>query len=1088
MSKRSQISRSSAPARGQGPRVWRSLEEREDPTRREALAASEPEVQLDKEVQVEKSDLITLGRSSAKTTKSDASGGLGRRQFLTTGGVAAAAASLSGCLRRPVEHILPYSRQPEYVLPGIALHYATTLSRRGDAIGVIVESHEGRPTKIEGNPEHPASHPGPRDAGETVVHGGTDLHTQAQILNLYDADRSAHVMRRDGEQRVESSWAEFDEFFGEHLRGLEADTGRGLRFLLEPTSSPTLMAARSRLLERFPGASFHTYSSLSDWNAIEGARLALGRPAHTYVDYSRAKVVVSLDSDFLLTEPGSARWQHLFADARRLASAADAASMNRLYAIESVVSVTGANADHRIRVPSRDVGQIARDLAHALGGAGVDISAIAGALGSGARFATLQFPTVIAEDLAQNRGRSAIVVGDRQPPWVHALGHALNAALGNVGPVITYHDVLDADQQSPVESLRALVADMRSNAVGTLVTIGVNPVYDAPRDLGFVEALGSVPTKIHLGAHDDETAELADWHLPMAHELESWGDHRSLEGAYSIQQPMIAPLRGGRNAIELVGFASGERSWRAYHAVRRTFGTTIAGDLGDRRWRDALQRGIVAGTPVTTSGAALGVSPLEAITAGAAREMAELGDANWEVTFVADNKVLDGRWANNPWLLELPDPISKVSWDNAAAISWGSARALGVRNGDLLRIEREGAEAIEIAAVIVPGMADHSVALPLGWGRRRGGQYAVGKGFDVHPARTADAFSFGEGYRVSRAGGTYPLSMTQEHHSMEGRPIAVDATVAEYQETPDFGQWAIPQPSVGPLWTEVDYDAPHPPAQGGKSYSFLPENRGPDPDAGPRHAWGMGIDLTTCVGCNACAIACIAENNIPVVGKDQVARGREMHWMRIDRYFTEAAMSPRAERDDHYDAVDEDHLRVAFQPIACQHCEEAPCENVCPVNATAHSPEGLNEMAYNRCIGTRYCANNCPYKVRRFNYLAYTGRVSPLERMQFNPNVSVRMRGVMEKCTYCVQRIQSARITSRNEGRRIREGEVLPACAQACPSQAITFGDLNDPEHAVSAVARTDRHYKLLADVGTQPRTTFLGRIRNPNPRMERRA
>ncbi len=1097
MSKRPHVTHSTDVLPPGARRAWRSLEDRNDPNRVIEAAASETAVQ------VEQSDLITL-RVNTKSKKSGESTGVKRREFLTLSGAAAAATTLSGCLRRPVEHILPYTRQPEYSLPGIPLHYASVLTRRGDAIGVIVESHEGRPTKIEGNPLHSGSLPGQRGAAEGA-HGGTDLQTQAQILNLYDMDRGAHVLHGAGDDRSTSSWSEFDEFLSGHLRGLEGAAGEGLRFLMESTTSPTLMAAREALLRRFPQARFHHYSPVSDWNALEGARIAFGRPLHTLIDYSRAKVVVSLDNDFLLTETGNTRFQYLFATARRFMSAEESRDMNRLYVVESGVSVTGSNADHRLRLSSRDVGRFARALAGALRTAGADVSGVQGALGDAGEFPQ-GFVEAVARDLVRNRGRSAIVVGARQPAWVHALAHSLNAALDNVGQTVTFHTPVDSSEREPVEDLRALVADMGANRVNTLVMLGGNPVYDAPADLGFADALAGVATKIHLSSHDNETSVLCDWYLPMAHELESWADHRGLDGVYAVQQPLIAPLRGGRNAIELVSFASGERSWRAYHAVRRYFGTMVGGDAFDRAWRAALQRGVVTGVASTTlaNKVSLNASTVsEAVRQGASTEIRALGESNWEINFVPCNKVLDGRWANNPWLLELPDPISKVSWDNAALISWGSAQALGVRNGDMIRIERDGlSDGIEIAAVIVPGIADHCVVLPLGWGRTRGGQYANSQGFDVNPVRGAESFWFGDGYSVRSTGRSYPLALQQEHHSMEGRPLAIDATLTQYSETPDFAQWRIPTPAVGPLWTEVDYASPMPPAQGGTSWALLPEGREPEPNAPPRYAWGMNIDLTTCTGCNACVVACISENNIPMVGKEQVARGREMHWIRIDRYFTEQETGPslglghgaselvsdilgnETSRQRLYDAVDEDHLEVAFQPVACQHCEEAPCENVCPVNATVHSPEGLNEMAYNRCIGTRYCANNCPYKVRRFNYLAYQGDVPELRRMQFNPNVSVRMRGVMEKCTYCVQRIQSARIHARNENRRIRDGEVIPACAQACPSHAITFGDLNDPQNAAARWAAVDRQYKLLADIGAQPRTTFLGRIRNLNPEL----
>jgi Fe-S-cluster-containing dehydrogenase component len=1031
------------------PVVWRSLEEKRDPSRAREDAIGEGSVAVD--------GLVTL-RSSKKAAESAPAAkteGLSRRNFLVATGAAAAAATLNGCIRRPAENILPYTRTPEYALPGIAIHFASVLSHYGEAVGVIVESHESRPTKIEGNPEHSASNP-----SQLATTGATEMHVQAAILGLYDQDRSAQLRRGADEDDAEApSWSDFDAFISERLEG--AGDGAGLRVLLSPITSPTLHRMRHEVLRRFPRAQFHTWAAVNDGNAREGVRLAFGTRGRPVYDYSRAKVVLSLDSDFLATDPGTTRSARLFAAGRVVRSPSD--DMNRLYVVESVLSATGATADHRLRLASSDIEGYALALVRALGEAGVPMGPVA-SLGAEADVPT-QWTSAVAADLAANRGRALVVVGPRQPARLHALAALLNSALNaERSGLVSYGALVDDDEAEPVESLRALVTAMNAGEVSTLLISGSNPSYDAPADLGFTDALGHVECSIVLASHDDETSEHATWHLPMAHELESWGDHRSIDGTFAIQQPLIAPLRGGRNTIELLGVLAGLGNFRAYHQVRQTFANLVGDDAFDRAWRLALHSGVVAGAEAervqgTIDGTAIGAAFADRPAAG----------EGWEVVFTGCARAFDGSLINNPWLLELPDPITKLTWDNAAVMSPASAAELGVSNGQLVRIAR-GDASVEVPALVLPGMADHSISLALGWGRTRAGSFANGFGFDVYPLRTTGALHFGRGFEVAAAGGSYPLSVTQEHHSMEGRPLAIDATLAQYRETPDFGQWREPTPGVGPLWNEVDYHTPRDPAQGGPSWGLVPVARPPSEDAPLRHMWGMVVDLTLCTGCSACIMACNAENNVATVGKGQVARGREMHWIRIDRYFV---------------GDDDASPQVALQPVACQHCEEAPCENVCPVNATEHSPEGLNEMAYNRCIGTRYCMNNCPYKVRRFNYLAYQGHPSQLQRMQFNPNVSVRMRGVMEKCTYCTQRIQAVRIAARNDSNReIRDGEIVPACVQACPTQTLTFGDLNQEGSRVRELAQLDRHYKLLALVGTQPRTTYLGRIRNINPAM----
>ncbi len=1013
------------------PAMWRSLEDKADPerpSRRAQAEAHDPD-----------------GFISADAIVS-------RRGFLTLSGATAAAVGLSGCIRRPVENILPYSRAPEYVIPGVPMHFATVTERRGDALGLLVESHEGRPTKIEGNPDHPATE------------GATDVWAQASLMDLYDPDRSQRAARRDGAGNLAdagdttaAAHQAFEEALGARLEEHDADGGAGLRLLVQPASSPSFLRLRRAVRERFPSARFHTWSPLSSSNLRQGAWLAFGLPVHVHQDFARARVILALDSDFTMTEPGAVRNQRRFANGRRLESPSD--DMSRLYVVEPSPTVTGASADHRLRLPARDVGRYLKALCRELASNhGVDFGAVTGALGSPS---TEGIPEkwlgAVARDLAESRGQNVVVAGSRQPPAVHALVHALNRALGNIGRTVGFTPAVDPEERDQVTDLRELAEAMGAGDVRTLIILGGNPVYDAPADLGFAESLGDIEFSVHLSMHRDETSRRCLWHVPRAHELEAWGDMRAIDGALSVQQPLIAPLWGGRSEIELLAQVAGERNWRGHSIVRRTMRESMGQGTGfERFWRRVLHAGVVPGTAVAPGG---DLPIREPEIASAVRDLRDpegaLGADDLEVTFAPCPKLFDGRHANNTWLLELPDPISKICWDNAAYLSPSTAAALGVENGQMLRLSREGAEDIEVAAWVQPGQADFSIGLLLGWGRAHAGRYGDGRGFDVYPFRTSTALGFASGVSVRPGATGYLLAQTQEHGSLEGRAIAIEGTLEEYRDEPRFPKFQTVEMNIPPLWDTVDYQG---------------------------HKWGMSIDLTTCTGCNACTIACQAENNIPVVGKRQVARGREMSWLRLDRYFV---------------GEDENDPRFIMQPIGCVHCEEAPCENVCPVNATAHSPEGLNDMAYNRCIGTRYCANNCPYKVRRFNYFTFHGYlegdgvlggdyygVPEVKQMQFNPNVTVRMRGVMEKCSYCVQRIQEAKIRSRRTGEPIQDDWFTSACAQACPSHAIVFGDLNDPNSEVARLRQRDRAYLLLAEVGTRPRTTHMAAVRNPNPEM----
>jgi molybdopterin-containing oxidoreductase family iron-sulfur binding subunit len=1087
------------PAPTDGAKVfWKSLEDKANPAATQKRAESEFPLGLE---EAKASSLVKL----RKKEKPEAEVSLGRRGFMFFAG-ASAALFAEGCARRPVEHLMPYAKAPEQILPGTTQWYASVFPHRGDAVGVLVESHEGRPTKVEGNPEHSSST------------GATDLFAQGAIYDIYDPDRGTAPMKgvRQGGggfgAHTPAQWGDFDSAFADILRTAQSDGGSRLRILAEPATSPTFIRLRDAVLAKLPKAKFYVWSSAHDGNAREGARIAFNQVVNVIPSYGQAKVILSLDSDFLGTETSSVRANRSFSEGRKLRNGA-ADSMNRLYVVEPAFTTTGMNADHRLRLPAQDVERYLVALAKELAATHkVDLGAVTGAVGKGdAAGIPDKWIKVVASELATARARSVIVVGSRQPPAVHALAHALNAALGNVGHTVQYYPVTEPLEADPTASLKQLVSDMDKGQVGTLVILGGNPVYDAPADLKFLERLRSVATSVHVSSHMNETSEVCAWYVPRAHELEAWGDHRSVDGTIAIQQPLIAPLHGGRSDLEIVARISGDTAPKGFGLVQTTMRGSVASPASfTRTWNEALKSGI-AGPAMRQYG------PLEARGTEVAAALAQskapaaLSPQSLEVTFAPCPKLFDGRFANNPLLLELPDPITKACWDNVALISTATAKALGVESAQVVRFTREGGSSgpIDVAVWVTPGQADNSVAVYLGWGRQKAGRYGDKHGFDVYPLRTTEAMGWATGVKAhaldsseidatrSRyrkigmaAGespmparirpddpfdttGKYKISQTQEHDTMEGRPVAIDATLEEYRKNPQFPQFpdegrkdrdqhgevigvrgsGSPDPIVPPLWGDW------------KEEAFFKN----------QHRWGMGVDLTSCTGCNACVIACMVENNVPAVGKEQVWRGREMHWLRIDRYFV---------------GVDENDPQIVFQPVACVQCEEAPCENVCPVNATEHSPEGLNDMAYNRCIGTRYCANNCPYKVRRFNFLNYHTSggmyddVPETEKMHYNPDVTVRMRGVMEKCTYCVQRIQEAKIKSKRTGKPIKDGELKTACQQVCPTEAIVFGDLADPESKAAKWRGKDRSYRLLSELGTKPRTTYLGKIRNPNPAM----
>jgi MoCo/4Fe-4S cofactor protein with predicted Tat translocation signal len=931
-----------------------------------------------------------------------------RREFLKYMGASLALAGIgASCTRQPEEKIYPYAKSPEKTIPGKPLYFATSMPWPRGAIGLLVESHEGRPTKVEGNPDHPASL------------GATDAFAQASILGLYDPDRSKAIKRRG---RI-STWDAFLTELKAALTAQAAKKGAGLRILTETVTSPTLAAQIKNVLAQYPEAKWHQWEPVNRDNARKGAIASFGRDVSCQCRFDKADVIVSFEADFLGGGPESVRATHEFARRRRVR--AGQAGMNRLYVVESAPTLTGAMADHRLPLePSR------MDMfAHLLGEAIERPQEPPGGT-------LAPWLIAMAKDLSAHRGSSLVLCGDSLGPELHSRAHLLNKVLGNVGKTVAYADPVECESVDQLSSLIDLANDLRLGRVDALVILGGNPVYNAPANVKFAEVLGLVPFRVHLSLYEDETSDLCDWQINEAHFLESWGDARSSDGTSGIVQPLIAPLYGGRTAQEFVSALSGRADVSSYAAIREHWARNqLGGPDEEKRWRRALHDGFIA----DTASKPLGSSAQGGFSSGGMSKPTGL-----YLVVRPDPTIWDGRSANSGWLQELPKPITKLTWDNTAQVSPATAQELGVENEDVVELELGGRK-VRAPIWIVPGQADDTVVVHLGYGRKRGGSLAEGAGFDVYQLRSTDAMWSSPGrLKVTKTGDKQKLSSTQEHDRMEGRDLIRVATIDRFRENPKLveeheGEGAHADTSMYPAFPKGD------------------------------NSWGMVIDLNACTACNACVTACQSENNIPVVGREEVRRGREMHWIRIDRYFE----------------GDPAHPAVHHQPIPCMHCENAPCEVVCPVGATTHSPDGLNEMAYNRCVGTRYCSNNCPYKVRRFNFLLYQDFETEVLKLGRNPDVSVRSRGVMEKCTYCVQRISEARIQAKKEDRPIRDGDVRTACQQVCPAEAIVFGDIADPASAVSTLKAQPHEYGLLEELNVRPRTTYLAKIKNPNPELE---
>ncbi len=915
-----------------------------------------------------------------------------RREALRLMAASLAMAGLGACVKQPSGRIVPYVRAPEEIVPGKPLYYATAMEIGGVALGLLAESHMGRPTKVEGNPDHPGSL------------GATHAFAQASVLSLYDPDRSQVVLR---EGRI-SSWPTFLGALNQALEQEKSRRGAGLRILTGTVSSPSLASQLATLLQQYPQAK---------WRQWEPSAPA-SPPFHAVYRFDQTDVVLSLDADFLGTGTTSVRYAHDFMERRRRVP-----DMSRLYVVEPMPSPTGTRADHRAAVRAGDIEGFARAVAKGLGLVPDGSSSVS------------WIPAVV-KDLQAHRGRCLVVPGEFQPASVHLLAKQMNQALGNIGQTVAYVAPVEANRTDQIAALRELIGEMNAGKITLLVIMSGNPAYAAPADLDFAGAMKNVKTRVHLAQYYDETSELCHWHIPETHYLEAWGDTRGYDGTVTIQQPLIEPLYGGKPAIELVSAIAGNPDLSAHDAVRRYWQTHQGGGEFETFWLTSVHDGVVPSTALRTEETAAGNQEPR----GRSPEGGGL-----EIVFRPDPTVWDGRFANNGWLQELPKPVTKLTWDNAAHMSAATAERLGVTNEDVVELKYRGRR-VRAPVLVVPGHASESVTVHLGYGRRRGGRIAAGPGFNAYSLRTSDALWHGPGLTVSRTGDTYRLAGTQRHFATEGRAQLRVATVEEFKKDPQFANREEPAPAkeltIYPEWNYTGY------------------------------AWGMAIDLNACTGCSACVAACNAENNIPVVGKEQVLREREMHWLRIDVYHRGSLDNPEFHNE----------------PMLCQHCENAPCELVCPVNATVHSTEGLNQMVYNRCVGTRYCSNNCPYKVRRFNFLLFSDWETPSLYGLRNPNVTVRSRGVMEKCTYCVQRINDAKIRAEKEDRTVRDGEILTACQQACPTRAIVFGNINDRASLVARLKADPRNYAVLGELNTRPRTTYLAGVRNPNPEIEGKA
>jgi molybdopterin-containing oxidoreductase family iron-sulfur binding subunit len=1020
---------------------------------------------------------------------------LSRRNFVKVMGASLALAGLSGCVIQPPEKIVPYVKPQEGLLPGKANFFATSMSLGGIATGLLVRSYDGRPVKIEGNPDHPGSR------------GATDALAQASLLGMYDPDRSQQITYRGASKTWEAFMIEFRAAIELNRR----DGGAGVRFLTETVTSPTLIDQFTKLKAELPGAKWVQYDPINQDNALAGAKMAFGSPVQTIYKYDKAERILSLDADIF--SGFNVGYIKDYAAGRRYA---EHKPINRLYAVETTMTLTGAKADHRLAVKPSQMAEVAKAIAKAVGVAGASSTYTENA----------SWIAGVAKDLVEHKGKSLVVAGDNQPPIVHAIAHAMNASLGNAGQTVVYTDPFSPNsEKTQLEQFRELIGEIDAGAVKMLVIVGGNPMYNSPADLKLdAERMNKVPLRVHLGPYEDETAEYCHWHVAQKHYLESWSDARAYDGTASIMQPLIEPLYGGKGVHEVVQLCFKENFDKKDLDIVKAYWQTAnitaaipkpaapaaepkqeethgaepahepaptaakeapkpaaspaaparnAGPSGpaaaaasfEDNWRKAVHDGFVPNTAATP----------KTVTANSAflslPEPRPAANGSLEISILPDPCVYDGRFVNNGWLQELPNPLNKITWDNVGLISPKTAARLGINPesdaeefaggaqgtafintkggnqfSDLVTLKYQGADITKpVPMWITPGQPDDVITIFMGYGRTRAGKIGSGLGYSVFDVRRSDAMDQGFG-EIAKTGEQTAIASTQIHFNMEGRDILRVWDLEEFEKNPTMGHQHDEYPK-----SMYPYE---------QHQAVYDQN----------YKWGMTIDLNSCVGCNACVVACQSENNIPVVGKEQVERSREMHWLRIDAYYGGSDINEPA--------------GPYFQPVLCQQCEQAPCEVVCPVHATVHSAEGLNDMVYNRCVGTRYCSNNCPYKVRRFNFLLYQDWNTPQYKLMRNPEVTIRSRGVMEKCTYCTQRISQARIEAEKDGRKIRDGEVVTACQAACPADAITFGDMHDETSKIAKAKKDHRDYNLLNELNTQPRTTYLAGLKNQNKEM----
>jgi len=948
-----------------------------------------------------------------------------RRNFFKVMGASMMLAGLAGCARQPEEKIVPYVKPPEEMIAGKPSYYATAMTLGGYGLGLVATSFEGRPTKLEGLREHASSL------------GSTDIYAQAALLDMYDPDRLDSV-NYAGQV---STWARFVKDSTTKLAELDAAAGAGLAILTETVTSPTLAWQINKLLARYPSAKWYQWDGVNGDNVRRGAKMAFGSYANTIYDFAKAKVIVSLDSDFTNDGPARVRQSRDFAHARDFDN--NGGTMSRLYVAESSPILVGAMADHKVTVRYPEIETIARAIATQLGVPN------AAPLGK----APDTWVKAVVADLKDSKGEAIVIAGSQQPAVVHALAHAINEAIGAVAAkTVSYIEPVEQNPIDQVDSVTELAGEMTKGNVHLLVILGGNPVYSTPADVHFAQAMEKVDVRVHLTSSENETTHLCHWSIPEAHFLEGWSDVRGHDGAVSIVQPLIQPLYNGKTAHEVLAILLGNDTATAYDLLRESYLAQRGPEKFDDFWRAVVGKGIVDGTQAAAKSVkhAMQFPPQDEVKQA----------SGLDVHFRNDSSVLDGRFANNGWLQELPRPFTRLTWDNVLLMHPDTAKEQGLKHEDVAELSL-GNDKVTGPVAIQFGHPKNAVTVHLGYGRAKVGNVGSGVGFNANVLRTAKSPWFATGAKLTATGATYILARTEEHWNIEqslkeqgkvaeDRHLIREATLAEY----------------GPKKGDVKFALELGPEEPGREETLnVPEEK----DFKIDHRWAMTIDLNKCSGCGVCTIACQAENNIPVVGKEQVRKGREMHWIRVDRYY-------KGDFDG--------EVEMAHQPVPCMQCENAPCELVCPVGATQHSREGLNDMAYNRCVGTKYCLNNCPYKVRRFNFFKYADHTTPQLKMMRNPNVSVRGRGVMEKCTYCVQRINIARIDAKRENRLIADGEVVPACQQACPSDAIAFGNLNDKESQVVKRRESGRNYALVGDIGTRPRTTYLIKLKNPSNQL----